>query len=179
MRGFENTQMKEINQNVWYEVSKKGRYLSEVEASRNMVLGEFVTKRLSTIMIARELFFKRYSMFLFDGLSALDLGVKFGYRLWGKYFIDGKSDLYLREKFLISFTRRQETQNLVISELFYRRRIKRGEEIQKNSYDNSYFSRALSSYVSSRDSGSVYNYQEDYKLMNSMKKKFWKKINEK
>lgn len=179
MRGFENEEVNSSEREQWYEIDEKGRSLSTFDETRNYILGEFVTKRIPSILTARELMLKKYSLFVFKDIKAEALGATFGYRLWEKFLVNEETDLALREKFLISFSRRQETQNLVISDLFFRRRLKRGEKIKVNVYDNSYFAKALSSYVNHLDSESQYHFQEDFKLMNSMKKKFWKKIHEK
>jgi hypothetical protein len=172
-RGYNNTETSEAEVGQWYEVGAKGRTLSPLKDIGPFGMGEFVTRNIPTILIAREIFYKKYSGFAHQKIGERQLAEGHGYRLWGDKDKEG-SDLNLRLKFLHEYTRRTETNNLVVSEQFKKRLERRGEKWSFSEYSQNYYRRAI---------GDFYNYREGANILsgkgsslNSERKPFWKKI---
>lgn len=172
-RGFNNTDRRDVDVGKWYEVGVKGRSLSAASDSNRFNISEFVTKNIPSILIARELMFTKYSEFIHRSLSERKLAEDHGYRRWGALQNEG-SDLNLRVKYLIEFTRRMETNTLLVAEQFKRRLEQRGESWSSSEYSAAFYERAM---------GDFYNYRQGVNIsdgrgssLNSERKPFWKKI---
>ncbi len=174
-RGFENKDEYELSDYSWYKIGEKGRTISSHEESNLFRVGEFITKRIPTIFVARELLLKEYSGFMKELDDENKLGLKYGYRKWGS-FDDPKSDLSLRFDFLKEYTRRMETSNLLASERLREKLKSLGGENQDMTYSSKFFNLALLEYKRGEDLN-LYM-KTDGEVLNSTKKKFWKIINE-
>lgn len=172
-RGFNNTETQNIDIGKWYEVDPKGRSVQDIPTPDAFKIGEFVTKNIPSILVARELFFKKYSDFIHDPLTEKQLAKDHGYRRWGAKDKEG-SDLNLRLKFLKEYTRRSETNSLLVSEQFRRRLKQRGEEWTYSKYSKDYYSRAMGDFLNYSDGGNILSGSKD--ALNSTRKAFWKKI---
>jgi len=170
-RGLANKEEQNLDEDIWYRVGKKGRVIEQEERPGLLNMGEFPTKRISTILVGRELLLQRYSKFLFGKLNSEFLALEHGYRLWGA-LSEEKSDLRLRLNFLQEYTRRIETTNLLTSERFRRKVEARGEKVDSAVYGRRFFNLALVNYLGKRETSA--NSESDREILNSTTKKLWK-----
>lgn len=120
-RGYVNLEHKDISVGHWYEIDEKGKNISEFEEGNKIFhLSELLTKRIPSVMIARELWLSKYSIpLLKPSLEKNDLATSMGYRLWslGKNESDKEMpELISRIDFLKEYTRRIETTHLNVVE---------------------------------------------------------------
>ena len=182
MRGYETKELTTIDEGVWFEIDEKGKNISPVEKMPLLDMGEFLTKRIPSILIGREFFFERYSSFAFQkNYDPHLLAKNVGYRLWGSLQESAdnkKSDLSLRLEFLKEYFRRTETTNLMTSAKFNNRLEERGESHLMMEYTPSFFSRALNRYYFLGEAQyKKNNDKETGEVLNSTKKNLWKKMN--
>ena len=177
MRGFENKNLTAVEEDVWFEMDEKGREVKKLADDHWPMMGEFLTKRIPSIMIGREIFLKRYSPFMFqEKIDPMALAKKEGYRLWGKLKADDgkpKEDLELRLEFLKEYFRRIETSNLLTNTHFRERLEGRGEKSEMSNYGNYFFNTALNKYYSFSD---YTDDKETGEVLNSTTKLLWKKM---
>ncbi len=181
LRGFDNKELNTIQDDLWISIDEKGKSTAHAEDIRWMNVGEFLTKRIPSIMLGREIFLKRYSEFAFrEKYDPMKLASEDGYRLWGKLKSeDGekKADLELRLEFLKEYFRRIETSNLVASSRFRERLEERGEKTQAMTYGSYFFSTALNRYYKYGERLSENSDdKETGEVLNSTKKLLWKKM---
>ena len=166
LRGYENKEITTLNSNDWMEVDERGKFVSPVSDVNLLNSGSFITKRIPSILVARELLLQRYSSFVFqDEYDRLALAKNEGYRLWEK------TELDLRLDFIKEYFRRIETTNLFSSAHFTERMKARGHKIPSTEYSTIYFKKALEKLYSSDP------YTEQFELsepLNSTKKILWK-----
>lgn len=166
LRGYENKEIATIDSDNWMEADEKGRAVSPVTDTNLLNIGSFITKRIPSILVARELLLQRYSNFIFqDEYDRLALAKKEGYRLWEQTEMD------LRLDFIKEYFRRIETTNLFSSARFTERMKARGHKIPSTEYNTIYFKKALESLYLSDP------YTEGLELaepLNSTKKTLWK-----
>lgn len=178
MRGFENTELSKFESDKWLEVDEKGRSLTS--ALNNiywLTMGEFITKYIPSLMVAREHLLATYSEFAFrKNYDPALLARGDGYRLWGSLKNEGnkkKSDLELRLDFLKEYFRRIETTNLLVSTHFSERLKARGENIKAQEYGNFFFLKAIDKYYSYDDK---FDEKENGEVLNSTTKILWKRM---
>jgi len=181
MRGYDNKELTTVKEDEWISIEEKGRNLAEADSLSWLNMGEFITKRIPSILLGREIFLSRYSAFAFrEKYDPLILAKEDGYRLWGKMRDkeeDPKSDLDERVEFLKEYFRRIETTNLLASGKYKERLEARGEKAQMTEYGRFYFITALNTYYkygelqldNSSDS-------QTGEVLNSTKKLLWKKM---
>lgn len=181
MRGYDNKALNTIIEDKWIVVDEKGRNYAEADDVRWLDVGEFITKRIPSIMLGREIFLERYSEFAFrEKYDPVVLAKRDGYRIWGPLTSkegDKKSDLELRLEFLKEYFRRVETSNLLASSRFKERLEGRGEKSLTMSYGNYFFVNALNRYYRFGEglldkSGD----KETGEVLNSTTKLLWKKM---
>lgn len=175
MRGFENKELKVFSEDSWMVVDEKGRTLGLQEQSHLLTMGEFITKRIPSIMMGREIFLQEYSPFVFNQkIDPVVLASDQGYRLWNK------TDLDSRLSFLTEYFRRVETSNLLTSASFIRRLEERGDvagaKRQVMEYGRQFFIKALNSYYTYQDDPITKEYNPDKENLNSTQKLLWKKM---
>ena len=175
MRGFDNKEMKVISDDTWMNVDEKGRVLGLQEDINWLTMGEFITKRIPSILVGREIFLREYSTFLFqEKLDPLVLARDHGYRLWTK------AEEESRLAFLTEYFRRIETSNLLTSANFRKRLENRGDSEgakgQIMEYGRHFFIKALNAYYSYEDDSTVKEYDLFKEELNSTKKYLWKKM---
>ena len=181
LRGFENKTLTTIQEDLWITVDEKGRNYAQAEDMKWLDVGEFITKRIPSIMHGREIFLKRYSEFAFRKIyDPVVLAKNDGYRLWGKLQSsegEKKADLELRLEFLKEYFRRAETSNLLASSRFRERFEKRGEKNVTTEYGNYFFITALNKYYKFGEiQGQNSNDKETGEVLNSTTKTLWKKM---
>lgn len=178
-RGFENTESESILPNIWYEVEERGREIAQINEPREFRIGEYVTKRIPSIIQAREILMEQYSNFAHTITDREELAVKFGYRLWEfpERATEGneeKLDLEKRIDFLTEYTRRIETTNLMAARKIRERLKSRGETILTYEYSDRFYKKALANYFITREA-----WREDQEYiedLNSTKKTLWKNM---
>ena len=70
---------------------------------------EMLTQRITSILVARELLIRKYSIFIFEDLKDPQLFAKnYGYRLWDRIDPIYNKDLHKRVEFLKEYTKREE-----------------------------------------------------------------------
>lgn len=176
LRGFDNKELRVLNTDTWMVVDEKGRSLGLQEDTYWLSMGEFITRRIPSIMLGRELFLQEYSAFAFDEkMTALSLALNHGYRLWSALDVEARLN-YLKEYF-----RRVETSNLLNSSNFRQRLEKRGDvegaRGQIMEYGNHFFIKALNRYYTFEDDPIIQEYDHGSQDLNSTKKLLWKKMN--
>ncbi|MEI8346676.1 MAG: hypothetical protein WCG27_04360 [Pseudomonadota bacterium] len=84
-RGDENTQGEKVFFDQWYKTSADGRSLTTYDQTEiNLSLGEFLTQRIPTILLARELMLQELSLPIFTPkLDKKNMAHDMGYRIWG------------------------------------------------------------------------------------------------
>ena len=172
-RGFNKKDNYFVEPGRWYEVGAKGRTVLSAENPSRFAIGEFLTRNIPTILIARELMFQKYSSFFHKRYSGKSLARRFGYRLWGSSEKAG-DDLELRIKFLTEYTRRIETTNLLVAEQFKKKLEKEGDPWKYSQYNPGFYRRAMGSFYNYRDGVSILGDKSE--ALNSERKPFWKKI---
>jgi hypothetical protein len=182
LRGYDNKALNTVQEDSWIVVDEKGRSFAEPQDVRMLDVGEFITKRIPSVMIGREIFLKRYSEFSFrEKYDPLELAKKDGYRLWGELTSKEdtpKSDLEQRLEFLKEYFRRIETTNLLASSRFKERLEARGDKALTMEYGNYFFINALNRYYRAGEklldkTGD----KETGEVLNSTTKLLWKKMN--
>ncbi len=177
-RGFENKELTLVEADKWLMMDEKGRSMSASQENLDwLTAGEFVTKRIPSLMVARELMMQKYSEFAFrEKYDPKVLAQVDGYRLWGSLkSIEGekKSDLEQRLDFLKEYFRRIETTNLLVSTHFSDRLKERGELLKSMEYGNYFFIKALDKYYSYED---YTDEKETGEVLNSTTKLLWKRM---
>lgn len=179
-RGFENTALTPLETDQWMVIDEKGRNIEEaIDYTHWLQMGEFMTKYIPSIMVARELMLKKYSEFAFrEKYNSQELAINEGYRLWGTFKKETqkeapKDDLELRFDFLKEYFRRIETTNLLNSAHFSERQKEKKEILKSMEYDDFFFIKALNKYYSFED------YSDDKESdpnSNSKSKTLWKHL---
>lgn len=107
LRGYSDTEVKNISEMSWHEVSVNGRAVEPMaNVPGHLQVLELLTKRIKTIELAREFWVRDFSAPVFEHVNQAEvLGRKYGYYLWG-------DDYEKRINFLAEYTRRIETTNL-------------------------------------------------------------------
>lgn len=108
LRGYAATDVNFVTEQVWYEIQPDGRsYRKEENARPELQVLELLTKRIKTIELAREIWFKKFTVPVLHILSKPEsLAHQFGYRHWYE------SEMEKRMQYLVEYTRRIETTNL-------------------------------------------------------------------
>jgi len=175
-RGFDNSKFFDLESDIWYQVSADGREINPYDENQgefNLYIGEYLSARIPTILLARENLWLEYSGFTYKKMSSAELGANYNYRLWGN-FEDDKSDLSLRLQFLKEHTRRVETTQLRVSESYKKKREALGEASFQMNYDEKYYGKAMQVYLLKRNAKDIKAESED---LNSTKKRFWGLVN--
>lgn len=171
-RGVENRETSEMDHDSWYEVAPDGtEFTQHGQVIERFMLGEFLTKRIPTILTARELMLKKYSNHLFTDIDRFQLGNQFGYRLWDSLDKQKNSDLYQRVEFLKEYTRRLETTQLRISRKLIKELTRHGEKLTGVSYGSPQYHKAYEAYATGGVSQTTGQRGE---VLNSTKKAFWR-----
>jgi hypothetical protein len=116
-RGYNNERTVKLQTGAWYEVGMEGRSYKEVDLSDiKFKRMEYLTSRIPTMLMARELLIQKYSKGLLKKTNYEDFAFDQGYRLWDYLGPNDpaskKFELNARKSFLIEYTRRVETTNL-------------------------------------------------------------------
>lgn len=174
-RGFENKAEFKIDEGSWYRVEETGRKIEPYQEPSLYGIGEFITRRIPSILVARELMMKKYSSFVFENLSALELAEKHGQLKWGQLDI-ASDDLAQRVSFIKEHTRRAETMQLLTSSRFKEKILEEREEVLESMvYNERFFSKALVNFKIKREIEHQVNPEGEN--LNSTQKMLWKILN--
>ena len=176
-RGYENKKETKLDFDQWYKVSENGRTIEILDEDENIFgLGEFVTRRIPTILLGREMMLQKHGHFVFnDELGSLALALDYGYYLWGRVSNPVLAeDLEQRFLFLREHTRRNETTSLLQNKLLRARLIKRGEKVSVPVYDHSFYQKALKSFASYREFDRDLSFKSQ--LLNSTQRGLWYRL---
>lgn len=166
LRGFANTEIFTGNPGSWYEIALPARSAQEIEAPREFLLNEILTKRIPSILIAREMLFEKYSKIVIETTDINELAKKYGYRSWSE------EELVKRVEFLWFFMRRLETSNLVVASR-YREKIMDKYELRDSEVINpEFYKKAFAKYIKD---GEIGRERIFIPKLNSEKKELWKK----
>ncbi|MFN8369922.1 MAG: hypothetical protein U0T83_04755 [Bacteriovoracaceae bacterium] len=172
LRGYQDEELQNIREGAWYQVDPMGKNLTEkADFNRLFAFGELVTKRIPTILIARELWLSTYNSFFFmqKNVDEKNLAVDYGYRLWNE---KDKSEISERIKYLNRYVKRIETGNLrALSKL--KERLVHSEEENIETFIDRFYDQSLARYVGQLSVGESDLSEKDKKL-NSTKHPFWK-----
>ena len=174
-RGYENTRSSTLSEGKWYELDERGRSLSDAQASSLMHMGEFLTSKIHTLNVARELWLAGDFAFSQSETDPLALATTYGYRLWEiEKDKNQTTDLELRLEWLKDYSRRIETSNLQTAALFRERLRERGEKWAYVEYGPHMVNRALVNYIKK---GEAPGYKTGRgPVLNSTTRLLWKKI---
>ena len=181
LRGFENTTLTTMQEDLWITVDERGRNYEQTVDTNWLNMGEFITKRIPSIMLAREIFLKSFSEFAFrEKYDPILLAKNDGYRIWGKLGVpenSNKEDLELRLDFLKEYFRRVETSNLLSSSKIRERLQERGDNNMVMEYGRYFFITALNKYYKHGEIDNINSSdKETGEVLNSTKKLLWKKM---
>lgn len=129
-----------LEPSVWYKVPEEAESFEKVDQKEVIEFwpSELLTRRITSILVARELLIRTYSTFLFEEIKDPQLFAKtYGYRLWNRIEPIYNKDLYKRVEFLKDYTKREEKIIYTLKKKFYQS----GEE--KTDSGQEYFIRAL------------------------------------
>ena len=143
LRGFGKERQVSLDFGRWYKVGRRGRKIDFLQEKENVFsLGELITRRIPSILTAREILLKNYSSFVFDQNKGVDaLAIDHGYRLWGRLFhATLEEDLEKRVLYLRRYTRIEESFNLSKGD-----RLRGGFSFKKSNaaYDNRFYRKAM------------------------------------
>jgi hypothetical protein len=182
LRGYNNSKVQRFNEFSWHQVSVDGREVEEVDLSGNqhVLFIDFVTRRIPSYLVAREIMVKKYSQFVLDNELTPEIFAEFeGMRLWNSKDpeVGVVDDLEKRKTFLWEFTRRNETTNL--RSLFKLLDYDELEGVLKiQNLDESYYQLAIESYL--QNVGNNYVEKNDgVKDYNQLMFYIWNLINSK
>jgi len=178
--GFDKAQPYPLSPNTWYEVDFRGKNIEKYEGDllKSFQIGELVTKRIPTIMTARELWLRKFSKLLHgEVVDEKYLREEMGYRLW-KELADEKGDLFLRYNYLLEFIRKLESQSIGAYATYIEESKKEGLMYETMEYGPGYYSKAMANYSVRRESDYWGMAKSDRKILNSTRRKFWRIIHE-
>ena len=178
--GFDKSEPYLLSPNTWYEVDFRGKEIEKYEGEllNSFQIGELVTKRIPTIMTARELWLQKFSkIFYGKAIDEKKLREEMGYRLW-KEFSDEKGDLFLRYNYLLEFIRKLESQSIGAYATYIEESKKEGLMYESMVYSPVYYSKAMADYSVRRESDYWGMAKSDRKILNSTRRKFWRIIHE-
>ncbi len=175
-RGYENTQSSPISLGEWNSVDARGRIMSRAMETSLMHMGEFLTSKIYTLNVARELWLEREFSFAHNQRDPLALATNQGYRLWEiQKNKEGITDLEEREQWILDYSRRIETSNLKTASLFRERIEARGDTWEYVEYGPHMINRALVNYIKKGESPRLKSARGP--VLNSTTRLLWKKIN--
>jgi hypothetical protein len=107
-RGFDEVKWKQLESDKWYELNRKGSDINPIEEKRTLAQFRFIVKRIYSIILGGEIFFKnRFEQLHNKTLTRRIIAESYGYKLWKD------RDINKHLEFLIESTQRSETANLV------------------------------------------------------------------
>lgn len=175
-RGFNNTESFQLPPDEWIKMDITGRSYQFVADDVELNFSKMLTRRIPSLMIARELWLRLYGK-PFYNISDPSQLASYGYRLWEYHdFSDPQhSDLSARIAFLREYTRRLETSQLTVQSHFIADQHESYLAEYKN-YSFYFYDKAYSHYVRSlKISEDAFFVSDDF-LLESEKRPLWKQL---
>jgi hypothetical protein len=173
-RGYDNKANEELTENKWYQVEERGRSISEYSnGDREFGMSEFITKRIPTILMAREILLEKESLPLFRIMKDAFALSFFNYRFWNDS--EELNEFAQRLSFLKEYTRREETTGLASASKVRENLKQFGEKIVGENYSEIFYHEAIQSYFKSGEKGP--DSAPSWEVLNSTKKEFWNYVN--
>jgi len=167
-RGYDNNELFEVLTGRWYRVSSDGRnIITDEELDQKLQFGEFVTSKINSLLVAREIWLKKYGHCFYYPLNEVELAENCGRRLWQD------AEVELRMKFISEYTRRVETSNLVMLSKIKQQMQDRGDAFLNGEFDENYYLEAYEAYFRQGERPETSWQEED---LNSTKRFFWKQM---
>jgi hypothetical protein len=165
-RGYDNYDLFEVLTGHWYGVSNDGRTIStDEEMGAKLQFGEFVTSKINSILVAREMWVEKYGACFYSKMDEVALAEKCSRRLWQD------SEIELRLKFMREHTRRIETSNLLMVNKIKQQEFDRGNILANSIYNPDYYLEAYEAYLRKGEVPESVWLEEE---LNSTKRFFWK-----
>jgi hypothetical protein len=161
----------------WYTLSARGETLSTLNGSEDLLRMlsrmELVTLRIPSILIARELWMQKRSLFIFKQMSSKELAVNFGYQLWDRDDIAaGGLDIAKRESFLVNNLVRAAQRRFALWDLLQEElKTSGGEQVAIAKFDSRFYQRAYEYYTANQTPFFLPKVGEAGS--NSFRSKFW------
>ena len=169
LRGYANTNEVDIVDNTWYKVALPAKSYEEIEPLKSLRINEFLTKRMPSILLARELYLQKFSQELFDPkLKSEIMASKYGYRVWSN------NEIKARVKFLVDFTRRLETSNLAVAKRYREKVLEKSSLKDAKALRVDYYEYAIYKYIKSGEQKRDKFFIPKY---NSERRDLWKYFN--
>ncbi len=173
MRGFDNTSSESMQTGNWYEFDQRGRNFSVASDPVKFAMAEYITLRIPTIYVARELLLEQRSQFIYEKKTRLQLAAENGYRQWTGDLEEG--EIFERTKFMLEYARRSETTQLIETDKFNRVMSEKGESIPSQEWDDSFYLRAIDAYALAPTKAKTES--SSGVILNSTTKPLWKVMN--
>ncbi len=173
LRGFENTSSESMETGKWYEYDRRGRSFSMVNDSVKFAMAEYITLRIPTIYVARELLLEQRSKFIYEEKTRLQLAAENGYRQWTGDLEEG--EISARSKFMLEYARRSETTQLIETDKFNRTMSEKGESIPSQKWGDSFYLKAIDAYALAP--ARTKSESSEGVILNSTTKPLWKVMN--
>ena len=149
----EDSILKEYQAKSWYVVDSKGSSIELIENQKDpkLALAEFVTKRINTIKVARELMLEKYSKNLYlETLNGEKLANDMGYRLW-KSGMSESDPMFKRVEFLQKYAGKREKAYMQTRQKLINILKKDNLKIDMRGFGSKYYGIALSAYMNLRE----------------------------
>ncbi|PIP89185.1 MAG: hypothetical protein COW01_12610 [Bdellovibrionales bacterium CG12_big_fil_rev_8_21_14_0_65_38_15] len=173
MRGFDNTSSENMDTGTWYRFDQRGREFSKAEDELQFAMAEYITLRIPTIYVARELMLAQRSQFIYQEKTRLQLAAENGYRLWSGDLESG--EIESRAKFMLEYSRRSETTQLIETDKFNRIMTAKGEKIPSEKWSDAFYLKAIDAYALAPVSTKTESNEGE--ILNSTTKPLWKIMN--
>lgn len=168
-----NLENESLDLDKWYSITNKNNSFSYYpEGDKRFYMPSLITRRIPSILVARELFVERYSKYLLEkNLTKKLLATRYSFRLWDEWGTNGDSDKRL--EFLKKYTQKVEYKNVREKAKLFARLSKRGEKVVIGNYNESYYADAVREYFfSQKKRASRFDLKTG--VLNSTRKKFWR-----
>ena len=119
-RGHTNNLFNKVPEDMWHSMNPEGTEFRARHETQSLKTVRYFTRRIPSIHLAREILLRQDSRFLFEEFDRKNLAIHHGYRLWNEL-----DELDKRKKFLLEYTRRLETTNLIaVASVFKDKKVK-------------------------------------------------------
>jgi hypothetical protein len=153
--------------NEWKIMNSSGReFIEKPNVISKLNVGTLLTKRIPSILVARELFYNKYTTRILSNIKNNKLN-RSEYRLWN---VVSSDEIDKRIKFIINYSRMTETSNLTATrKLISENKIKK-QELESFNFSHYFHQKAFLKYINRVSSGKVGN--DSFKDL-KLSKKSW------
>lgn len=174
MRGYDNSSSTQMETGTWYRYDERGRDFASWSEPQQFSVIEYLSARIPTLIVARELLLEKHSRFVFNTEIKREMLAKnHGYRLWSGDLSQG--EIQARTDFMLEYVRRSETTLLIETDKFNRNMRERGEVVTSTKWSSSFYLRAIDAHALAPEHSPVEIL--DGETLNSTTKPLWKIMN--